>query len=61
MENSEETKKTHTIQAKFISDAGEEAGPPLDLPIDVTIEQLDLIINAVLKNVSTNFFNFLLL
>lgn len=44
--------KTHTLQAKFVSDTGEEAGPPLDLPIGVTTEQLQLICNALLKNVS---------
>lgn len=55
MENSkskENIDQTHTIQAKFVSDAGEEAGPPLDLPINVTLTQLELIINALLKNVS---------
>lgn len=41
-----------TIQARFVSDTGEEAGPPLDLPIDVDVQQLELICNALLKNVS---------
>ncbi|XP_052872412.1 protein Notchless [Anopheles cruzii] len=41
---------THTLQARFVSDTGEEAGPPLDLPINVTKEQLELICNALLKN-----------
>lgn len=45
-----------TIQARFVSDTGEEAGPPLDLPIDVDVQQLELICNALLKNVR-NYFN----
>lgn len=44
--------KTHTIQARFVSDSGEEAGPPIDLPINVDVQQLELILNALLKNVS---------
>jgi NLE (NUC135) domain len=48
----------NTIQARFISDSGEEAGPPLDLPIDVDVKQLELICNALLKNVSNNFYVF---
>ncbi|XP_055632126.1 protein Notchless [Toxorhynchites rutilus septentrionalis] len=51
MEVDEETApQTHSIQARFVSDVGEEAGPPLDLPINVTKEQLELILNALLKN-----------
>lgn len=41
-----------TIQARFVSDAGEEAGPPLDLPTSVNISQLGRICNAILQNVS---------
>lgn len=44
--------QTHTIQARFVSDSGEEAGPPIDLPITVDVKQLELICNALLKNVS---------
>jgi NLE (NUC135) domain len=44
--------KTHTIQARFVSDTGEEAGPPIDLPVNVDLQQLELICNALLKNVS---------
>lgn len=44
--------QTHTIQARFVSDSGEEAGPPIDLPISVDVQQLELICNAILKNVS---------
>lgn len=39
-----------TVQAHLISDTGEEAGPPIDLPANVTTEQLGLICNALLKN-----------
>lgn len=40
-----------TIQARFVSDTGEEAGPPLDLPTSVNISQLGRICNAILQNV----------
>lgn len=43
---------THTIQARFVSDTGEEAGAPLDLPISIDTNQLELICNALLQNVS---------
>ncbi|XP_037936540.1 protein Notchless [Teleopsis dalmanni] len=48
----EETKESlpHTLRARLISDTGEEAGPPIDLPSEVTAEQLGLICNALLKN-----------
>lgn len=41
----------HTIQARLVSETGEEAGPPIDLPINVNVTQLGLICNALLKNV----------
>lgn len=40
------------IQARFKSDTGEETGSPLDLPLNITKEQLTLICNALLKEVS---------
>lgn len=40
-----------TIQARFVSDDGEEAGPPLELPAIVTVSQLGRICNAILQNV----------
>jgi ribosome assembly protein 4 len=49
---------THTIQARFISDSGQEAGPPIDLPINVDLQQLELICNALLKNVSAKLCSF---
>lgn len=41
----------HTIQARLVSERGEEAGPPIDLPVGVTVAQLGLICNALLQNV----------
>lgn len=52
MDIGENELQTHTIQARFVSDTGEEAGPPIDLPIQVDVQQLELICNALLKNVS---------
>jgi ribosome assembly protein 4 len=49
IQDGEET-NTHTIQAKFVSDTGVEAGPPINVPIEITTEQLELICNALLKN-----------
>lgn len=40
-----------TIQARFVSETGEEAGPPLDLPTSVNTSQLGRICNAILQNV----------
>lgn len=42
--------ETHTFQARFLSDTGEESGPPLNLPINVNKQQLELILNALLRN-----------
>ncbi|XP_055681627.1 protein Notchless [Lutzomyia longipalpis] len=39
-----------TLQVRLVSDTGEEAGPPLDLPTGTTVSQLGLICNALLKN-----------
>lgn len=52
IDGEEGTPQTHTVQARFVSDVGVEAGPPLDLPVSVTKEQLELILNALLKNVT---------
>lgn len=52
-EQSEEVVVPETIQARFISDSGEEAGPPLDLPTSVNLLQLSRICNAILQNVRT--------
>lgn len=43
-----------TIQARFVSETGEEAGPPLDLPTSVNVSQLGRICNAILQNVSVD-------
>lgn len=45
-----------TIQARFVSETGEEAGPPLDLPTSVNVSQLGRICNAILQNVSVDVF-----
>jgi len=55
MEIDDSEVKTHTIQARFVSDSGEEAGPPIDLPVQVDVQQLELICNALLKNVSRTY------
>lgn len=44
--------KPETIQARFVSDSGEEAGPPLALPIALNVSQIGRICNAILQNVS---------
>ena len=51
IDNNDSELLTHTIQARLVSDQGEEAGPPIDLPIDIDVKQLELICNAFLKNV----------
>ena len=43
--------RPETVQARFISDAGEEAGPPVALPVGVTVAQLGAICNAFLQTV----------
>lgn len=40
------------IQAKLKSDTGEEAGGTLDLPINITKDQLQLVCNALLQEVN---------
>jgi ribosome assembly protein 4 len=39
----------HVI-AQFVSSEGEATGPQLDLPVDTTPEQLDMLLNDLLKN-----------
>ncbi|GAB0093248.1 Protein Notchless [Sergentomyia squamirostris] len=48
MESEDDSPKT--LQILLVSDTGEEAGPPLDLPTTTTVTQLGLICNALLKN-----------
>ena len=52
MEVDIDTQKPETVQARFVSDAGEEAGPPLELPSILNVSQLGRICNAILQNVS---------
>lgn len=44
-----------SIQAKLKSDTGEEAGGTLDIPLTVTKDQLQLICNALLEEVTFGF------
>lgn len=44
-------RQPQTVQARLVSETGEEAGPPIDLPAGVTAAQLGLICNALLQNV----------
>lgn len=41
----------NTVQAKLKSDTGEETGGTLDLPINITKDQLQLVCNALLQEV----------
>lgn len=41
-----------TVQARFKSDSGESIGNPFDLPVNITRDQLQLICNALLEQVS---------
>lgn len=51
VERDAENRIPETVQARFVSDDGEEAGPPLELPTIVTVSQLGRICNAILQNV----------
>lgn len=42
---------TRLILARFKSDTGEELGGLLDLPINVNVDQLQLICNSLLQQV----------
>ncbi|GBP69329.1 Notchless protein homolog 1 [Eumeta japonica] len=44
-----ETQFSSSVLAKFKSDSGEDTGNPLDLPLNVTKDQLQLICNALLQ------------
>lgn len=39
------------VQARLKSDTGEDTGSPLDLPLNITRDQLQLICNALLQEV----------
>lgn len=44
------------VQAKFKSDTGEDTGSPLELPLNITRDQLQLICNALLQEVNIYIF-----
>ena len=39
------------VLAQFLSEAGDATGPPLELPYDITTDQLMLALNELLDNV----------
>ncbi|KAJ2723267.1 ribosome assembly [Coemansia sp. Benny D115] len=45
-----EAEKATTIMAQFQTADGDKTGPPLSLPIDITAEQLSVLINTFLEN-----------
>jgi hypothetical protein len=45
-------KETVRVLSRFKSETGEEISSLLDLPLDVTADKLQLICNALLKQVS---------
>lgn len=44
------------VQARLKSDTGEDTGGPLDLPLNITKDQLQLVCNALLQEVSKTTF-----
>lgn len=44
-----------TIMARFQAEDGTLSGPALSLPVEITAEQLELVINQILGNVSFSF------
>jgi NLE (NUC135) domain. len=56
MEGEQETVR---VLSRFKSETGEEVSSLLDLPLDVTADKLQLICNALLKQVSLKCINLL--
>lgn len=54
----EDEKETVRVLSRFKSETGEEMSSVLDLPLDVTVDKLQLICNALLKQVSFKGFVF---
>ncbi|XP_077290475.1 notchless protein homolog 1 isoform X2 [Arctopsyche grandis] len=54
----EECDNPLTVQARFKSDTGEHTGNPLDLPVNINRDQLQLICNALLEQEDNNPFVF---
>jgi hypothetical protein len=48
----EEERETVRVLSRLKSETGDEIGSVLDLPVDVTVDKLQLICNALLKQVS---------
>lgn len=44
------------VQARLKSDTGKDTGSPLDLPLNITKDQLQLICNALLQEVNKTIF-----
>jgi ribosome assembly protein 4 len=48
----EEVQIAQQVVAQFKNSDGENVGPPLNLPSDVTPDQLHLLLNQILENVN---------
>ena len=48
----EERKEERRIQCIFKSESGESDGSPFELPIDISKDKLQLVCDAVIKNVN---------
>lgn len=53
LSSSEEKEEVAHILAQFISESGELLESPIDLPLDITAENLQLICNALIKKDET--------
>jgi len=53
----EDERETVRVLSRFKSETGEEMSSILDLPLDVTVDKLQLICNALLQQVSLKHVN----